>query len=113
MHHSVLESLGEGGDGTTKVRTDNESWFFNDAVALESSAIDDLVARLKASRARQAEIALSFPVTDWNRRSANVFRFGPSWEWAAFARVDHEQDVPAHLGAGNAVLGAALFSPRD
>ena len=72
----VLESLAAGENGTTKIRTDNEAWFYNDAVALAADPLDALLDRFVSARTRQARVAGSFTDSDWNRRWSPVFGSG-------------------------------------
>lgn len=109
----VLESLAEGDDGTTKIRTDNENWFYNDAVTLCGESLDGLIERLQTARARQLKLASSFSANDWNRRwsptfSSGLHGSGPhSPAWVASKTFQHTWEH------GNAVLRAALFAPVD
>jgi hypothetical protein len=109
----ILESLIEGGDGTTKLRSDNENWFLNDALALASDPLDVLVERLTAGRERHIELASAFGPRDWNRRWSPVFNSGihgsvpHSPAWVANKTFQHTWEH------GNTMLRAALFTPRD
>ena len=108
----VLESLASGADGTTLIRTDNEGWFYNDAVALSSQPLDALISRLEEARARQVDIVQSFSAVDWNRRWSPAFSSGlhgngpHSPAWIATKSFQHTWEH------GSAVLRAALFAPR-
>lgn len=108
----ILESLAAGEDGTTRVRTTNENWFYNDAVALSSEPVEAMLTRLEASRARQCELVAGFAAADFNRRWAKVFGSGVhgnaphSPAWITTKTFQHTWEH------GNAVLRAALFSPR-
>lgn len=109
----VLESLVEGENGSTKIRTDNEAWFYNDAVALAAEPLDALLERFTSARMRQIKVAGSFTDADWNRRWSPVFGSGAhgngphSPAWVANKTFQHTWEH------GNAVLRAALFAPRS
>lgn len=107
----ILQSLAMGADGTTLVRSDNEGWFYNDAVAIAGDALEDLIDRLDAARARQIELVEAFGAADWERPVSPVFAAGPggglrSAAWIATKSFQHTWEH------GNAVLRAMLFSPR-
>lgn len=108
----ILQSLASGADGTTLIRTDNEGWFYNDAVAMSEDALESLVDRLTVARQRQLELVASLSPVDWNRRWSTTFSSGihgngpHSPAWIATKSFQHTWEH------GNAVLRAALFSPR-
>jgi hypothetical protein len=62
----VLRSLAEGGDGTGATRENLRAWFEPDATALASSALSELLARLRAVRVAQADIVDAFDEALWN-----------------------------------------------
>ncbi len=108
----VLESLVEGRDGTTKIRSDNENWFLNDAIAMAGDPLESLLERLAAGRERHVELVSAFAPADWNRRWSPVFNTGAhgtvphSPAWVANKTFQHTWEH------GNAILRMALFSPR-
>ena len=108
----ILASLVAGDDGTTLVRTDNEGWFYGDAVALSSEPMSALLARAGAAREKQIAIVESFAEDDWNRRWSPLFGSGlhgnapHSPAWIANKTFQHTWEH------GNAVFRAMLFSPR-
>jgi hypothetical protein len=109
----ILLSLAAGEDGTTLVRTTNENWFFNDAVALAVEPVEVLLGRLEVSRMRQAELVEGFSAADFNRRWSPAFGSGlhgnapHSPAWVANKTFQHTWEH------GNAVLRMMLFAPHD
>lgn len=109
----ILESMAAGEDGTTLVRSTVESWFHDEVVALSREPVETLLSRLETSRSRQAEYIAGFSEVDFNRRWTPAFatgRHGNPPHSPAFVATKTFQHTWEH---GNAVLRAALFSPRD
>ena len=104
--------LARGADGTTLVRSDNEGWFYNDAVAISGEPLAALLDRLDVARSQQIEIVRSFTSADWDRPLSPVFASGSerrglrSPAWIAMKSFQHTWEH------GNAILRAMLFSPR-
>ena len=109
----ILESMAAGEDGTTLVRSTVENWFLDEMVALSREPVEMLLSRLEASRSRQSGFIAAFSEDDYNRRWTPAFatgRHGNPPHSPAFVAAKTFQHTWEH---GNAVLRAALFSPRN
>jgi hypothetical protein len=116
----VLDALAAGGDGVGSVKSADEGWFLQDALAMARAPTGQLMDRLRAARLRHIELVEGFdperfntPVTPlWSASRGPGGKHG--WDgallqppgWVAAKTFQHTWEH------GNAILRMALFAPR-
>ena len=112
MANPVLAAMASGGDGVGATKSDAESWFLADAIALAPEPLDALLTRLSAARQDAIAIVASFDDVRWNAPITPLWNSGRhgsgrhSPAWVAMKTFQHTWEH------GNAVLRMALFAPR-
>ena len=103
----VLRSFDPGFDPLGKPRGGDESWFYNDALALSAEPIEAMLGRLRSARRRQIDLV---EVLGETRLNSGVTPLWPEPEhtagWVATKTFQHTWEH------GNAILQVALFAPR-
>jgi hypothetical protein len=112
ISYPVLKHLAEGGDGVGATKSAIEQWFYNDAVALSSQPMGELVRRLSDVREKQIVLIEVCAPERLNERVTPLFGTGRhgtgphSLGWVATKTFQHTWEH------GNALLRLALFAPR-
>jgi len=103
----VLRSFEPGFDPAGERRGGDESWFYNDALALSAGPIEAMLSRLRSARRQQIDLVESLGET---RLNSGVTPLWPEPEhtagWVATKTFQHTWEH------GNAILQVALFAPR-
>jgi DinB superfamily len=103
----VLRSFEVGFDPAGERRGGDESWFYNDALALSARPIEAMLSRLRSARQQQIDVVESLGEA---RLNSGVTPLWPEPEhtagWVATKTFQHTWEH------GNAILQVALFAPR-
>ena len=103
----LLRSFDPAFDTAGERRGGDESWFYNDALALSAESIEAMMSRLRAARRRQIEIVEALGEDHIN---SGVTPLWPDPQhtagWVATKTFQHTWEH------GNAILQVALFAPR-
>ncbi len=111
MANPVLAAMAKGGDGVGATKSDVETWFLNDTLALSPEPLDALLKRLSAARGGALAIVESFDDARWNAPITPLWNSGRHGDglhspaWVAMKTFQHTWEH------GNAVLRMALFAP--
>ena len=107
----VLASLAAGGDGTDGLISFGEDRFYAESVALSSDVPERIMARLRAARQQQVELAATFasdrfnaPLTPGWRGVAGTPLKSPGWVLGKTVQHTWEH--------GNSLMRIALFASR-
>ena len=103
----VLRSFEPGFDPAGERRGGDESWFYNDALALSGEPIEAMLSRLRSARRQQIDLVQSLGET---RLNSGVTPLWPEPHhtagWVVTKTFQHTWEH------GNAILQVALFAPR-
>jgi hypothetical protein len=103
----VLRSFEPGFDPAGERRGGDESWFYNDALALSAEPIEAMLSRLRSARQQQIDLVASLGE---GRLNSGVTPLWPEPHhtagWVVTKTFQHTWEH------GNAILQVALFAPR-
>jgi hypothetical protein len=103
----LLRSFEPGFDPAGERRGGDESWFYNEALALSGRPIEGTLSRLRSARREQVALVESFGESRLNSGATPLW---PEPEhtagWVATKTFQHTWEH------GNAILQVALFAPR-
>ena len=103
----LLRSFEPGFDPAGERRGGDESWFYNEALALSAESIEAMLSRLRAARQHQIDVVEALGE---DRLNAGATPLWPDPQhtagWVVTKTFQHTWEH------GNAILQVALFAPR-